>query len=202
MDRRLRARRNELASILRLDDQSELDDLLQDLAAGLRRCWAILRDVNMSASDPQIRKRLERLLASPDRISEAVWQMDPNTRGLIEDFLPADTRFLEVCDAHDILLASRRALAELPRPGRGQPTGNVDHATRHFSRMTAELFRHYTGKQPTRIADGEGSTYGAYSDFVKTLLSGVPARLRHSRTGALKGHEYVTRLGIQLLKAP
>ena len=200
IERRLRGRREELAKILRLDDQTELDDLLGDLAAGLRRCWAILRDVNMSASDPQVRVGLESLLARPERISAAIWEADPNTRGVIEDFLPAHSRFLEASDDQDILLACHRALLELPRAGKGRPKGRVDHATRHFARMTAELLRHYTGKDPTRIADGGGLSYGAYGDFVKTLLSGVPGRLRRSRTGMPKGHEYVTRLEIQLLK--
>ena len=206
-ERRLQRRSDTLARIVGLDDPTEIAGIVRELATEVRRTWAICLDVNRASSDATVRHSLADLLKRPDEIGERVWSIDPNTRGLIEDFAPDSHPFLEHLQDHPDLLTSavQEALSSLPAPDRGRPRGVVNHAERHLALQLAQLYQKASCREPTRrYRNDEELEYGPFKDFVEKVLEVFPRRAR-----GLRGHEDIpvarstdtfTKLAIELYR--
>lgn len=156
------------------------DRLIEDIVATLCFAGAFLRDVNRASSDPQIVKQLNRLLRQNRDLREAVWETDPNTRGLLSDFLPEGRQILDTGEHTEAELrnAIEAALGTLDKPRRGRPKGSIDHASRLLGQRLAHIYTRYRGERPTRRNDpATGQLYGPFKDFVETVMSVVPRRL-------------------------
>ena len=188
---------------------SRIDALIEDLANALCLAWALHRDVTGAASDPQVRKNLRLLLAEPEKIRDRIWKIDPNTRGIIETFLPAGSRILETAEHTDDQLRAtvEAALISMRIPQRGRPASSVDYASHFLGERLAEIFEKYSGQRPTRRVHPETHVeYGPFHDFVAIVLSVVPRRLlqyKSARSGSItKSVDHVVRLGVESRGTP
>lgn len=204
IEKRLERKRMRLAALVGLSDAHETDSFLEELATELRRCWAILRDINQAASDARVHSTLQMLLKVEDDLYNSVMAADPNTRSLIEDSWPDGQRFLENVDHSDetaLQQAIRNALDELPVPSRGRPKGTEDHASAMLAEQLAVLYQKYSGQAPSRRVDPQTHTeYGSYHDFVATVVEILPAHLRRYKSAppgsTTKSVNYLVRRGI------
>lgn len=203
--RRLARQGERLAALTGLTDPAEIDDLLEELATELRRCWAILRDINRAASDARVRRTLQMLLKVEDGLYNGVMAADPNTRSLIEDSWPGGQRFLENIGPSDEAMlhqAVRNALGQLPASPRGRPKGTEDHASGELAGRLAVVYQKYSGQAPSRRVDPQTNTeYGPYRDFVAMVVEIFPARLRRYKSApsgsTTKTVDYLVRRGVE-----
>lgn len=201
---RLARQGERLSALTDLTEPGEIDGLLEELATELRRCWAILRDINRAASDARVRKTLQMLLKVGDGLYDGVMAADPNTRSLIEDSWPGGQRFLENVDPSDeapVHQAICNALDQLPASSRGRPGETGDHASAMLAEQLAVLYQKYSGQAPSRRVDPQTNTeYGPYHDFVATVVEILPARLRRYRSApsgsTTKTVDYLVRRGV------
>ena len=188
---------------------SRIDLAIEEIASALRRCWALHRDVNRAGSSAQVRRTLEAVLNEPDLL-EARWQTcDPETCGLIEAFYPGGWVAMEkAIDRRRLHQAVESALTALPAKTSHRPQGTQDHARHYLAQALAEIYASYAGENPTRrrrqVDDPENrqltsQEYGPFSDFVETVFSVVPERLRRSKKGGLKGLDHFLKLSIRHL---
>ena len=204
-DMRVRRRRNALAALVGLDDPTEIDAFLGELSDTLRVTWAICRDVNRAASDPQVRKNLKKLLSEGGSLTERVWDTDPNTRGLIEDRAPGGVRALEDLEKEPekLDMAVRAALAMLEPASRGRPKGTIDHAERYLATNLAKIYRSASTQEPTRRVWPEDHTeYGPFRDFVEVVMEVFPDRVRRYKSSPdfpwTKRVDHIVRLAVTL----
>lgn len=203
--RRLAQQRARLAALTDLTEPAEIDGLLDELATELRRCWAILRDVNQAATDARVRKTLQSLRKAEDDLYARVEATDPNTRSLIEDCWPGGQRFLENVDASEeatLHQATCNALDQLPASSRGRPGETGDHASAMLAEQLAVLYQKYSGQAPSRRVDTQThKEYGPYRDFVATVVEIFPARLRRYKSApsgsTMKTVNHLVRRGVE-----
>lgn len=201
---RLEEQRGRLADLTGLSEPAEIDGLLDDLATELRRCWAILRDVNRALSDARVLQALASLLKVKNDLYACVVAADPNTRSLIEDSWPGGQRFLENVDRDDeaaLRQAVCNALDEMPVPSRGRPRGTEDHASGELAGRLAMIYQRYSGRAPSRrVTVDTHKEYGPFRDFVDAVIEIFPTCLRRyksSPSGSVgKTVDHLVRRGI------
>lgn len=184
----------------------KIDLALNELTGVLRRCWSLLRDVNRAASLMQLYRKLEEIERDPDRFAARLDELDPETRGWIEDFYPGGWIALEDGPVKAKLLAkvARTARATLPKPKRGRPKGIVDFAGQHLAKGLAEIYSRYREINPSRrvVPESGGVEYGPFRDFVEAVMSAVPHRLRQTTNEGYKGVNHLVRVGVEHIKSP
>lgn len=203
--RRLAQQRARLAALTDLTEPAEIDGLLDELATELRRCWAILRDVNQAATDARVRKTLQSLRKAEDDLYARVEATDPNTRSLIEDCWPGGQRFLENVDASDEAMLHQaicNALDQLPVPSRGRPRETGDHASAMLAEQLAVLYQKYSNQAPSRRVDPlTHEESGPYRDYVAAVVEIFPARLRRYKSApsgsTTKTVDHLVRRGVE-----
>ncbi len=185
---------------------SLIDLAIEEIAAALRHCWALNRDVNRAASSAKVRHTLEALLAEPDTIEQHWSTCDPETRGRIEDSYPDDWIAMESGIDRDLLAgAIKDALAALPPARKGRPKGTTDHASRNLGPVLAGIYAAYGDGRPkrsnrkvskTKYGPPQTDAYGPFKDFVELVFSVVPERLRRNKDGGIKSLDHLIREGI------
>ncbi len=185
------------------------DLALDDIAGELRRCWALLRDVNRTASTAQAYKILEQLEANPDKAAELIDCIDPRVRHLIEETYPGGWMALQVDgpDPQMLINAISNVRSSLPKPKKGRPAGTKDFASERLASALADIYERYTNKRATRrlLVDEskESEThveYGPFKDFVDETLAVIPPILRRTRRGGLRGSDNFVRTAVQSRK--
>jgi hypothetical protein len=190
---------------------ARIDLAIEEIAAALRRCWALNRDVNHATSTAKARHTLEALLAEPKSIGERWQTCDPETQGLIEGFYPGGWVAMEERTDPDLLVgAMEKALVTLPAASKGRPKKTIDHASRYLGPALAEIYIAYADGRPKRsnrkidkTEDGPRQTvaYGPFREFVELVFSIVPERLRRTKKGGLKSLDHLVREGVAHLKS-
>ena len=189
-----------------------IDLAIEEIAAALRRCWALNRDVNRAGSPAKVRHTLEALLAEPSTAVERWETCDPNTRGIIEAFYPGGWLAMERGVNPDLLVgAIREALSILPLARKGRPKGTEDNASQYLGPALAEIYAAYAEKDPARsirrtslseYGQEQSKEYGPYTDFVQFIFSLLPERLRRTRKGGLKSLDHLVREGVEHIHPP
>jgi plasmid stabilization system protein ParE len=183
-----------------------IDLAMEELAGELRRCWALLRDVNRAGSSAQVYGTLQVIEASPRAFADldALYRIEPETRALIEDYYPGGWIALEQApiDAEALSQAVRDALASISKPGRGRPHGTKDFAGERLAIGLATIYAEYREPPVRRVLVEHGIEYGPFKNFVEDVVSIIPRRLRRTGKGAIKSVDHLVRIGVEHIKQP
>ena len=181
-----------------------IDLAIEELTGTLRRCWALLRDVNLAASDPRARQILADMARRPEAYTGHLDEIDPNVRGLLEDLAPGGWIGLEQVAGHPASLRdlAECALGELPAPGPGRPRGSKDYAGDRLARDLADIYASNCEREPMRVVDFKThEVSGPYKDFVELIMEVVPPRLRRTSKGGLKSVDHLVRVGVDHIRS-
>jgi hypothetical protein len=213
-ERRLRLRRPEIARSLALDPTDEaaareLDVALEDLAYWLTRSWLFLRHADRNASIAGQRSILAELVAKPIENLAVIDELDPAILIRIGTHLGADGRqtgpfrlTTGAASVEEVRLAISSALAALGPARRGRPPSTSSLALRQLAYGLAAVWVSVTGSAPTRRVTLKGHhEYGPYRTFVATVLDALPRQLRTTRKGAVRGVDFIARLGVESYRA-
>ncbi len=226
IDRRLAKCRSAIVELLDIDPKAveyrrspdltepgemiALADLaLEEISGELRRCWALLRDVNRAASSAQAYQILDRLETDPDRAVELFGSIDPRVRHLIEEAYPGGWMALEPDepDAHVLRETISRLRAALPKPEKGRPAGTKDFASEKLASSLADIYERFSGKPAVRrlLVDHCNKTnthleYGPFKKFADEILAVVPPKLRRTQKGELRSSNYFVRMAVESRK--
>lgn len=206
--------RQEIARCFTLDPTDEaaareLDAALEDLAYWLRRSWLFLRNADRNASVAIQRSILTELLAKPIGNPALIDELDPAVLIRIGSHLDADGRqsghfrlMTGAASADEFRLAVSSALSGLGRVRRGRPPNTESLALRQLAYGLAATWVSVTGSAPTRrVTWDDHREYGPYRTFVASVLDAVPRQLRTTRKGAVRGVDFIARLGIESYRA-
>lgn len=207
-------RRQEIACCFALDTTDEaaareLDAALEDLAYWLRRSWLFLRNADRNASVAAQRKFLTMLVAEPIEDRAILEEFDPAVLIRIGSHLSADGRqsghfrlLTGAASVDEVRLAVSSALSGLGRVRRGRPPNTESLALRQLAYGLAATWVNVTGSAPTRrVTWDDHREYGPYRTFVASVLDAVPRQLRTTRKGAVRGIDFIARLGIESYRA-
>jgi len=227
IDRRLAKRRSAIIDLLYIDPEAveyrrssdptepgemiALADLaLEEISGELRHCWALLRDVNRTASSARAYRILERLEADPDRAVEIFGSIDPRVRHMIEEEYPGGWMALESegPDAHVLRETVSTLLATLPKPEKGRPARTKDYASEKLASILADIYERFSGKRAVRrlLVDQSKRTnthleYGPFKEFVDEILAVAPPKLRRTQKGGPRGSDYFVRMAVESRKS-
>jgi hypothetical protein len=152
---------------------------------------------------------LSELVAKPIENLAALDELDPAVLIRIGSHLGADGRqtgpfrlMTGAASVEEVRLAVSSALEGLGRVHRGRPPNTDSLALRQLAYGLAAVWTSVTGSAPARRVTIKGHhEYGPYRTFVATVLDALPRHLRTTRKGAVRGVDFIARLGVESYRA-
>ena len=202
-DRRLRDAEDDLANLLDLPNDSERAAVVDELLGVFFRSLSFAFEVDRNASEAKQRKILKAYVKNGDYSPETFDGLDTAAQNRLLAELPEGplALYLRELSPAEIGEAAAKALVSLGPAKMGRPPQINSLAARMCALGLANTFAKAKG-EPKRIVDPlTHAESGEFYEFVGRVVDCLPDRVRSYKSGGLKRHDYLVRLGIEERKA-